>query len=677
MSFQGVQKAHSSAKCHAIIEYAIMRPDRIAFGWLRAVRAQHRYSASRIISIASIGFSKDWSITHCHSQFSTFDLGIHRRKYIRVRHFSGCPHDLVKTQQDPKVGHIGVEISPAETGEERHALLGSQSGLSTTEDSSVNVPTDASLDDEFEEHIVIEADGRIWDESSAGANSAARVSSDKRLDLDPAGTEALNSSNFENDLVLRPYQNECIRLCAEKMSAEPVRIAVSMATGTGKTVTFAHLLREIKPLSEKAVQTLIVAPSKEIVEQTARQCAKLYGDENVEIELGNEKASGNALITVASVQSLNSGSRLLKFSPENFKALIIDEAHHIVAPTYLKLLKHFNADSKSPMVNVIGFSATLDRHDGQLVSTALDELLYQLELPEMIEQKWLCPVKFTRVFPTNMEVKYKDKEEMYVRIAEKATTKKAVHRVVDAWLQQAANRRSTLVFCVDKEHVQMTTKAFCAKSIEARSVTGETPSKERSRLIAEFANGDFPVLINCGVFLEGADIPNVDCIMLARPVKSQPMLLQMIGRGLRQCPDKQDCHVIDLAGCLSHGISTSRRYILSSASESFNENMTAQEKARNELNELKKTVEKKISESEKRPSIRPRSEDLTFLNYDGISSLNVDTPLSRRIESFSTFSWVHIKKQQFLLSLGLSEGTLLVFEDPVNGMIVWNNGNEY
>ena len=93
--------------------------------------------------------------------------------------------------------------------------------------------------------------------------------------------------------------------------------------------------------------------------------------------MGNHHASGAADITVASVLSIVSGERLQKFKPEHFKLVLVDEAHHIVANSYLKVLKHFGLKtltSNSPAL--VGVSATLSRFDGLQLGTALDHIVY-------------------------------------------------------------------------------------------------------------------------------------------------------------------------------------------------------------------------------------------------------------------------------------------------------------
>jgi len=78
--------------------------------------------------------------------------------------------------------------------------------------------------------------------------------------------------------------------------------------------------------------------------------------------------------------------------------ILIDEAHHAAAPTYLKILEYFGAMTKETEVVVIGVSATLSRLDGLKLGTALDEIVYHRDYIEMIGEKWqLYPIDVTNI----------------------------------------------------------------------------------------------------------------------------------------------------------------------------------------------------------------------------------------------------------------------------------------
>ena len=144
-------------------------------------------------------------------------------------------------------------------------------------------------------------------------------------------------------------------------------------------VIFTHLIDRIPARTSIATQTLILVHRRELVEQAARHCQALYPEQSIEVEMGNIHASGNANITIASVLSLVAPDRLAKFRPEQFKLILVDEAHHIVASSYLKVLEHFDLSKRSDnSPALVGVSATLSRFDGLSLEAALDEIVFHM-----------------------------------------------------------------------------------------------------------------------------------------------------------------------------------------------------------------------------------------------------------------------------------------------------------
>lgn len=145
-------------------------------------------------------------------------------------------------------------------------------------------------------------------------------------------------------------------------------------------VIFSHLIDRVPAPSPDATQTLILAHRRELVEQAARHCRNLYPDKVVDVEMGNQRASGLADITIASVQSIVSGDRILRYNPDRFKLLLVDEAHHIVAPSYFDVLRHFKLLAKEKeqqgKTALVGVSATFSRSDGIKLGAAVDHIVY-------------------------------------------------------------------------------------------------------------------------------------------------------------------------------------------------------------------------------------------------------------------------------------------------------------
>ena len=165
---------------------------------------------------------------------------------------------------------------------------------------------------------------------------------------------------------------------AHNLDKDEVIARILQAEGRGKTVIFSHLIERVPAPTRDATQTLVLAHRRELVEQAARHIENLYPSKRVEVEMAHQHASGTADITVASVQSITSGDRLKKYDPARFKLVLVDEAHHIAAPTYLGVLKHFNLSEKNADTHtaLVGVSATFSRTDGISLGTAIDHIVY-------------------------------------------------------------------------------------------------------------------------------------------------------------------------------------------------------------------------------------------------------------------------------------------------------------
>jgi ATP-dependent helicase IRC3 len=206
----------------------------------------------------------------------------------------------------------------------------------------------------------------------------------------------------------------------------------------------------------------------------------------------------------------------------------------------------YNTDSR---ILVWGCSATLRRHDGKSLFPTFESVEYQQPASAMLERKWLCPVRLFRV-KTNVDIKDVGTVAGDFNLKElvQAINVKARNQLVlSTYMEHVRPKgcKSTLVFAVNINHVNALLKEFRDAGIEAYSVDSTTPIYEREELLERFKQKQFPVLVNCAIITEGVDLPNIDCIMLARPTKSGVLMQQMLGRGMRLHPDKTECIVMD------------------------------------------------------------------------------------------------------------------------------------
>jgi ATP-dependent helicase IRC3 len=373
------------------------------------------------------------------------------------------------------------------------------------------------------------------------------------------------------------------------------------------------------------------------------------------------------------LQSILSNDRLLKFDPRRFKLVLVDEAHHIVAPGYLKVLHHLGLRTKqedSP--HLVGVSATFSRFDGLKLGAVIDEIVYHKDYVDMIGEKWLSDVIFTTVESRADFSKVKGKGKGGSGDFDPLALSRAVNTVelndivVRTWLEKAAARKSTLVFCVDLSHVAALTERFRHYGIDARFVTGDTPTRDRAERLDAFRNGEFPVLINCGVFTEGTDVPNIDCIVLARPTRSRNLLVQMIGRGLRLHACKTNCHIIDMVAGLETGIVTTPTLFGLDPDEIVDQASSDEMYALADRREAEKARETQARQSiTVPPHSTGGSYSVIFTEYDSVFELIADTSGEQHIRSISPHAWVQVGPDKFILNG--PGGTYLKLEGVADG----------
>ena len=453
---------------------------------------------------------------------------------------------------------------------------------------------------------------------------------------------------------------------------------------------FTQLIDRVKASSPDATQTLILAHRRELVEQAALHCENAYPTQTVEIEMGNIHASGAADITVATVSSIISGDRIKKFDPQRFKLVLVDEAHHIAAASYMETLDYFGllhhqaqATESSgsdlpapssvtvPTPVLVGVSATFSRFDGVRLSDAIDHIVYHKDYVDMIGDKWLSDVIFTTVQSKAdlSGVKHTRFKDFQIGDLSKAVNNPTSNDItVRTWINKAAGRKSTLVFCVDLSHVTDLTAIFRSHGIDAKFVTGDTQKSLRSQRLDSFRNGDFPVLLNCGVFTEGTDIPNIDCILLARPTKSRNLLVQMIGRGMRLYPGKENCHIIDMVSSLGTGVVTTPTLFGLDPAALVNE---ANVKELREQRESKALEAEREEEAARTVADTPSSSatqiahKITFTDYDSVHDLIGDTSAEKYVRNISNLAWVRVRQYRYVLSD--QSGDYVTIEAPGSG----------
>ena len=264
----------------------------------------------------------------------------------------------------------------------------------------------------------------------------------------------------------------------------------------------------------------------------------------------------DAAIVVASIQTLSRLHRLARIAP-NLRTVVVDEAHHATADSYRRILEHCGSfRDDGPLT--LGVTATPERADGEPLGEVWQAIVYRGDLCEMIATGYLADLRAIQI---HLEA---DFDRVHTRagdlradeLDDELRRANAPQHAVAAYQEHAADR-TALVFTPSVHSAHEMADAFNSAGVAAEALSGETAPEDRRALLRRFRDGDTRVVTNCAVLTEGFDQPSVDCIIVARPTKSRPLYVQMIGRGTRRSPGKQDCLVLDLVGSTSrHDLQT-------------------------------------------------------------------------------------------------------------------------
>ena len=340
---------------------------------------------------------------------------------------------------------------------------------------------------------------------------------------------------------LRPYQRESLEAVKAGLKDGLTRQLVALPTGTGKTVVFAHL-PEVLGIQGRL---LVLAHRQELLDQAADKIRRSNPGLSVGVEQADRRAGG-AQVVVASVPTLQ-GKRLEALRPDDFEAVVCDEAHHSVANSYRRIFEHFGCDKPGGRP-LIGFTATPKRGDNVGLSLVFDAIAYEMGIRQAIQEGWLVRLAGHRVTTgTDLSnVHTRMGEFVQGELADAVDTDERNNLVVASYQRLVPGRRA-LAFTVTVEHARRLAEAFAGAGVPAAYISGKTHKDERKALLKSFAAGELRILANCAVLTEGFDDPGVDALLMAKPTKSSLLYTQMVGRGTRLAPCKTDLQVIDFA----------------------------------------------------------------------------------------------------------------------------------
>ena len=345
------------------------------------------------------------------------------------------------------------------------------------------------------------------------------------------------------------------------LEAGEKRALLISATGTGKTYASAFAMRE---LGFKRV--LFLVHRGQLARQTKKSYEKVFGNTVSMGLVGGGYYDYDKDYIFATVQTINRDAHLLKYKPDEFDCIILDEAHHSSAATYQKVMNYFN-----PAL-WLGMTATPDKRDDNIEGRNIYEIFnyqiaYEIRLQQAMEENMLCPFHYFGISDISLlgdkEIKAK---KMTDRDFNVLTGDERVRHIIEKsiYYGYSGDKIKGLIFCsrID-ESIELSNKfnktinPETGKYFRTIALNGDSSEEERQSAFERLAMNEedasdeltpLDYIFSVEILNEGVDIVEVNQVIMLRPTESPIVFIQQLGRGLRKADGKEFVVILDFIG---------------------------------------------------------------------------------------------------------------------------------
>lgn len=305
------------------------------------------------------------------------------------------------------------------------------------------------------------------------------------------------------------------------------RALLISATGTGKTYASAFAMRE---LGFKRV--LFLVHRGQLARQTKKSYEKVFAKSVSMGLVGAGYHEYDADYVFATVQTLNRDEHLLQYDKDAFDCIVLDEAHHVTADTYQKIMKHF-----SPKL-WLGMTATPDKRDDNVAGRNVYELFnyqiaYEIRLQQAMEENLLCPFHYFGI--TDLSIVGDDKDN---RDFSMLTSDERVKHIIQQanYYGYSGEKVKGLIFCSSIKETQELSHKFnnivnpdTGKYFRTIALNGDANEQERQDAFERLAMNEseanvhkqpLDYIFSVEILNEGVDIVEVNQVIMLRPTQS-------------------------------------------------------------------------------------------------------------------------------------------------------------
>lgn len=351
--------------------------------------------------------------------------------------------------------------------------------------------------------------------------------------------------NITSNIILRNYQEPCIKALKKHVNG-----IFLLPPGTGKTQIALQCASELKQ------HTLFLTHTRELLNQAKDRCETNLACTTSTITEGKCDTKGDMVF--ATVQTLSNIVEKEEIGQDEFGMIVVDECHHLATNAesvtmFEKCINYFTARYK------IGLTATLHRADGLEKTTEkiLGSVIYELrkegsEFVGYYENKPIVRVPLINFqVPAKVYIKntqYKPSDECFDR-SDRIVYTKLISSLatdydrnldildlcsdIDGYTIIVSDRVDQLIFL--QEHLDSSVR-----------IDSQLKKSKREKLVEDFRKGNYKFLLaTYGLIAEGFDVPMLENIILATPIKDSRLVIQSIGRCQRPYKGKEIANVYD------------------------------------------------------------------------------------------------------------------------------------
>jgi DNA repair protein RadD len=334
-----------------------------------------------------------------------------------------------------------------------------------------------------------------------------------------------------------------------------------MPTGSGKSLVQALIVDRM--LTFPNIRVLLLTHQRWLIEQNVGELVDFLDGRLLSIGIysaGLKRRDTHTQILFAGIQSVHGRAWELGF----FDLILIDECQRVPQKSFGTYRKFLDEMFKiNPKIIIGGLSATPYRlGTGMLnegVDAIFDDICHVTTVPELINKnhfknkdhtQYLCKViskgALNKADLTGVHVRGGE----YIPVEMEAAFNKSdlISRAVKEIKTLTFDRKKILVFCAGIMHCEAVEKEMIAQGLDARCIHSQKSDEENQRIKDDHLNGKFKYLLNIGILTTGYNDKAIDCICLLFSTKSPGFYAQVVGRGLRMSPGKDDCLVLDFGG---------------------------------------------------------------------------------------------------------------------------------